>query len=48
MLYGIATHSQEGVSHAIDLILAELNQMISQLHSPQTSTLSQHLIKPKI
>jgi hypothetical protein len=48
MLCGIATHGEDGVTHAIDLILAELNQIISQLYSPQSSTLSRHLIKPKI
>tara|TARA_B110000967_G_C18587375_1_gene412688 strand:- start:33 stop:179 length:147 start_codon:yes stop_codon:yes gene_type:complete len=48
MLYGIFTHGEEGIPHAIDLILAALNQMFSQLHSSLPSTFSQHVIKPKI
>ena len=48
MLYGVAAHGEEGATHAIDLILAELEQIMSQLHCSNPGDFSKHLIKPKI
>jgi len=48
MLYGVAAHGEDGASHAIDLMLAELEQVMSQLHCPHPGALFEHLIAPKM
>jgi len=48
MLYGVAAHGEDGAAHALDLILDELEQIMSQLHCATPYELSKHLITPKI
>ena len=48
MLYGVAAHGEDGAAHALDLILDELEQIMSQLHCATPYDLSKHLITPKI
>lgn len=46
MLYGVAAHGEDGAKHTIDLILAELEQLMSQLHCPNPAALRAHLLRP--
>ena len=48
MLYGVAAHGEDGATHTIDLILAELEQIMSQLHCAKPASLGAHLIRPQI
>ncbi|HCH31636.1 MAG TPA: alpha-hydroxy-acid oxidizing enzyme [Oceanospirillaceae bacterium] len=43
-LYGVAAHGEAGATHTIDLLLAELEQLMSQLHCSDPLRMHEHFI----